>query len=1443
MNVGDVRAAIHRCFIFAAALLAGMGATATVRAAEAGDEPFAALASEYEAMARPLVNQFCLDCHSTAAQEGELDLERFATLADVRKGTDVWQRVVEMIDNGEMPPEDAQPQPTAEQRQQLRDWARRYLDAEARANAGDPGPVVLRRLNNAQYTYTIRDLTGVELDPASEFPVDGAAGEGFTNTGNSLVMSPSLLTKYLDAGKEIANHVVLLPDGFRFSPSTNRPDWTNETLTKIREFYAEFTGAGTGGTHVNLQGIQFETNSGGRLPVEAYLAATLAEREPLRTGDKSIAEVAKERGLNAKYLGILWNALNGERPSLLLDAVREKWTAADADGAAALAGEIRRWQDSLFRFSSVGHIGKVGGPTAWQEPLTPLASRQDVRLKLPEIAGQEEVVFYLFAGDAGDGNEHDVAVWERPRIVAPGRPDLLLRDVRPFAREMTARRERLFASTAKALAAAAEASRAQGDIDMPALAKSHDVDLESLAAWLTYLGIGTSATLDLDHFTNQLTSAGNYDFVQGWGSPETPSVIANSSDQHVRIPGNMKPHGVIVHPSPELYAAVGWQSPVAGTLRVEGQVTHAHPECGNGVTWSLELRRGASRQQLAAGISHGSTPVMVGPIESLVVQPGDLVSLRIGPRDANHACDSTDVELVLESREDEPRQWSLTRDVSGDVLAANPHADRFGNEGVWHFYSEPVKDGERGSVIPAGSLLARWQSAEQADQQQDLAEAIQALLISGPPADAAEDHPDVLLYHQLASFRGLLSYSDGQEAGQEAGQGEGAPQPQSESAADAGPSAGLDPALFGRHPNGSAIDPGSLGVQAPSVLEVRLPAELAAGAEFVTAGVLHPDSGGEGSVQFQVLQAPPESTTGLLPSAVAESKSGTWTSAESQISYATPIIALAGSPAQKRFEQLFQDFRDLFPAALCYMEIVPVDEVVTLTLYYREDEPLRRLMLNDQQMNELDRLWEELHFVSHDAITLVDAFEQLLEYASQDGDPSVFEPLRTPIEARAAAFRQSLVDAEPKQIEALVEFAERAYRRPLADDEADDLRQLYRGLRNEGLPHDEAFRFTLARIFVAPAFLYRLEEAPPGTDSGPVSDWELASRLSYFLWSSPPDDELRDVAASGKLHEPEVLAGQARRMLASPRVRRLATEFACQWLQIYNFDSLDEKSPEAFPEFEELRDDMYEESIRFFADLFQRDASVLEIFDADHTFLNERLASFYGIPLDAEDGPGVDADTTDDWQRVDGIGQHARGGILGLAAALAKHSGASRSSPILRGIWISEAVLGEKLPNPPPGVPPFPEQGDAVEKLTVRQLTELHTSNPDCAGCHMKVDPFGFALESFDAIGRFRTADSAGRPLDTQARLPDGAEVSGAAELREYLVNERRDALLRQFCRKLLGYSLGRGIQLSDEPLLAEMQQQLEENDYRFSAAVETILQSRQFREIRGRDTDAVESP
>lgn len=1375
------------------AIVAVVGASSArpVSAAEPGD--FAEVAGQYEPHILPLVTRFCADCHNADTAEAEINLAAFARFSDVRHQPLVWKKVREMLQSEQMPPMDSE-QPSEAERKLLEDWVRRYLAIEAKATAGDPGPVVLRRLNNAQYTNTIRELTDVDsLNPVSEFPVDGAAGEGFTNTGAALVMSPGLVTKYLDAAKEVAAHAVLLPDGLKFSPSTSRRDWINGSLARIREFYARHTVAASGGSVV-LQGIKLETNQGGRIPLEAYFKATLENREALAAGKTSIAQLAVERSLNAKYLATLWSVLT--RPddaprSVLIDDLRNRWRSAKPEEAAALAAQVESWQSSLWKANLIGqltrHLGGTQGPAAWLEPVSPVASRKDVRMKLASPTDGGDITLYLTASDAGDGNAADFVVWENPRLVVAGRPDLPLRDVRSATAALAAHRQRIAESSAKCLAAAAEATGQLDGAAIQALAAKHEVDPALLAAWLETLGIRAGETRIDGHLTAKSFKSGDYEFVQGWSGPDALGVLANSSDQHVRIPGNMPPHSVAVHPAPTARVVVGWQSPVDDTLQISGIVQHAHPECGNGTAWSVELRRGTTRQLLAGGNTAGATLIPIGPVENFAVRKGDVIALVIAPREANHSCDLTTINLALKGKSGE---WDLAREVSPSIVAANPAPDAAGHAGVWHFYSEP--DGPNSQwAIPAGSLLARWQSAPSAEEKQRLASELQTLLQTGAQ-NLPKYSPDAALARQLGSLTGPFA-----SAARAALTTAGDTKLSSEY--------GLDPTLFGKHPAGKSVDSNSLCVQAPAVIEVRLPAELVEGCEFVTAGVLHPDSKAEGSVQLQ------ESFTRVEPSGLQPTHS---------------VIVGETGPARERFENSFAAMRDLFPAALCYTKIVPVDEVVTLNLYYREDDHLKRLMLDDQQAAELDRLWDELFFVAQEPLQLATAFEQLLQFATQDRPDKVeeFTPMKGAIAERASKFSQRMVELEPVQVEAAVDFARRAYRRPLRQGEAEELRAFYASLRQQEMGHEEALRLTIARVLVSPEFLYRIEEPGPGSKPRPVSGYELATRLSYFLWSSPPDDSLLKAAAAGNLTSDEVLRSETLRMLGDRKARRLATEFAAQWLHIYDFDQHDEKSERHFPEFAAIRGAMYEESIQFFADLFQHDGSVLDIVAADYTFLNEDLARLYGVPDVA--GP--------EWRRVDGMRKYSRGGILTQASILAKQAGASRTSGILRGNWFSEVVLGEKLPKPPKDVP---QLADAPpEGLTERQLIEKHSTVAACAKCHIRIDPFGFALENFDAIGRFREKDATGLAIDSNTKLKDGTPVAGLDGLRKYLLDVRKDDFVRQFNKKLLGYALGRGVRLSDEPLLDEMQRALAKNDYRVSAAVETIVLSPQFREIRGSD-------
>lgn len=1362
---------------------------------------------------QPVLKQYCLDCHSTKKQKGDLDLERFTSLDLVKRDPIVWEHSLDQIRDQEMPPK-GKPRPSPEQMKLLTDWMQSTLDDIALASAGDPGPVVLRRLSNMEYTYTLRDLTGVEsLDPAKEFPVDGAAGEGFTNAGAALVMSPALLTKYLDAAKDVAAHMVLTPTGIRFSAGTSSRDATDETLAKIRAFYARFSD--TGEEHaVEVGGTGKVSNKGGVLPLDKYLTAVTQERGAILNGTKAFADVARERGLSAKYLELLWAMLQDTRASLVLDPLRSKWRQG-----RLTAADIEPWQKALWRFAIVGHLGKVGGPKSWLEPVTPLAAQNEMRMKLQPPKDGGDLTLYLSASDAGDGNGNDFAVWENARLITPGRGELALRDVRSVMQQMMRHRDAAVESAERCLAAANEAESAKDMADLDVLAKKHNVDARMLAGWLNHLGI-TGGALKLEPLLVKKTeSVQNYNFIKGWAGESALSVLANSSDATVRIPGEMKPHSIATHPSPRLASVIAWRSPVTGTLRISGTVQDGHTACGNGILYSLELRRGQTRELLAAGESKGATVISLGPLENVRVSPGDVIALVIDPKGSDHGCDHTPVNLTLN---DGKLEWDLVKDILPDILASNPHADHHGNSAVWHFLSQPASGADTPAIaMGSESLLSKWRKTNDAAERAQIAAQVQQLLQHDDETKASAADRD--LRNHLLAFNGPLLAEAWRSVKAQPGA--------------IGSPYGIGPAFFGRHPKGGDVAPTSICVQAPSVIEVRLPAAMLTGAELVVAGRLHPTSGGEASVQMQVLTAKPVAPSGLqAATAMSVKETGAWNSSKPPVMFDAPILVHDGSEARRRFEKAFDDFRALFPAALCYTKIVPADEVVTLTLFHREDEQLRRLILDEEQTAELDRLWEELHFVSEDALTLVDAFEQIWQYSTQDGPNAPngdkrLEPLREPIMRGAETFKKLKIEYEPRQVQAVIDFAPRAWRRPLTDKEQNELRAIYGQLRKQDLPHTTAMRLMLARVLTSPAFLYRGEKATPGPKASQVSDWEIATRLSYFLWSSAPDTELTQLAATGKLHDPEVLAAQAKRMLKDERIRRLATEFGCQYLHVREVAELDEKSERHFPTFVDVRESMQEEVTRFFIDLFQNNRSVMSLLDADYTFVNAELAKHYGMKAEEWGQKNISAQSpaptllpASDWHRIDGLHARGRGGLLGFAATLSKQAGASRTSGILRGAWLTEVILGEKLPVPPKGVPTLPEETPAG--LSERQLIERHSSDANCAGCHKRIDPFGFALEGFDAIGRTRQAD-------TKVVLPDGTPVEGLEGLRTYLIEKRRDDFMRQFSRKLVGYALGRSVQLSDKPLIESM---TKSEAHRFAALVELIVRSPQFREVRGRD-------
>lgn len=942
---------------------------APLAAAEA-TEP--TLEAQFKQTVAPFVQRYCLDCHGEAKQEAKLKLSEYDSLAAMAKEHRTWELVLERLAAGEMPPEDAERQPTPEERAAVVAWIKAFREDVARRHAGDPGPVLARRLSNAEFDYTIRDLTGVDIRPTREFPVDPANEAGFDNSGESLTMSPALVKKYLAAARHIADHLVLKPQGFVFAPhpAVTETDRDKYCVGRIIDFYNRH-----------------------RVDYADYFYA-LAEwqnrrRDQTANPNAALEQLAHERKLSAKYLKSLWTAL--ERAE------------EDRNGAAG-----------------------------------PLAALRAMWRGLPQQTSERE-------------------------------------ELRPRCQAMR-------------------------------------------------------------------------DFVVNERKKSEPKV----------------------------------------------------------------------EKLLAPDISSGSQP---------------LVLWRNRRMAAQH------------------------REYSGDA------------------------DGDE--------LRTAWQ-------------------------EFCRLFPDAF----VVSDRG--PYFDPKAAGQ------------------------------GR---------------------------------LLTAG-------------FHLMQG-----------------------------------------------------------------------------YFRDDQPLYDLVLDEAEQRELDELWRELNFVTlvperqyKDFIFFERAEpprfmgESAFDFArSEDKDatsPAKIAQLAEAYLAKAkklgaspealAAIETYFADisaqirwvdetrraAEPSHLEALVHFAERAYRRPLAADEREELLAFYRVLRDEDdLSHEDAMRDALASILVSPYFCYRFDLAAEEAEIQPLSPYALASRLSYFLWSSMPDDELLAYAGAGDLAQPDVLMAQTRRMLADDRVRGLATEFAGNWLEFRRFEEHNSVDRERFASFtNELRQAMFEEPLRFFIDVARQNRSVLDFLDAHRAFVNPVLARHYGMP-EMSTEPG-------EWLRIDDASRYGRGGLLPMAAFLTKNSPGLRTSPVKRGYWVVRRLLGEHIPPPPPEVPELPKDEAQLGELTLPQVLAKHREHKACAGCHDRFDSIGLAFEGYGPIGERRERDLGGRPVESHAVFPDGNQGDGLEGLRRYLRERRQAEFVDNLCRKLLAYALSRGLLLSDEPLVEELRARLAADGYRFGGLIESIVVSRQFLNMRGRESE-----
>lgn len=1098
-------------------------------------------ADDYVDRVVPFSQKYCVKCHNSKEARGELDLTRYQKTADVTAHFRRWTSIAEFIRDGAMPPEDEKLQPTIDERTAVVETVRKLLLDEALQNAGDPGVVLPRRLSNTEYDLSVRDLTGVDIQPTRDFPADPAGGEGFDNTGEALSMSPSLLRKYLGAAHDVASHLVLEPHGIDFAPFpvTSYNERKKLTEQAIIDFYQQHD-----------------------VQIRDYLEAAWRYRHRGDADrDAALDHLARQNELSPKYLSRVVAFLNE---------------------AAAGTGYVRQIGERWNALPAPASDDVVPAELTALEHLVEFARRQ--------LGPVDEQVIRSNAGN-----------WPIQHL--------------KFRADVAAARDRF-----------------------------------SLARFQTQTLI-------------------RFDRLR---KPRE-----NDAKQHVTL-----------------------------TLRIDPAFENARDN------------------------------------------------------------------FVLLKR------------------ALFSKADRF----------------------------------------------------PGNDRQAAE--------HETVSLKSILETHAPQLAEQLG---------------------------FGRHPLGHGIDADSFAVEAPALIELRLPAELLAavdGKHLLIDCELDPEHGRDGAVLVQ------SATDRVL---------------DDPLSSSVELLINRDSELARSMTESSERFCETFPNRFCYVD--PSRGLAAgfhlVEGFFRDDQPLVQKVLDGQQNAELDRLWQELEFVTRHTETLLRGFvwferaerhvlhdkrfdflqsedpklvdDELLTrfekvYLDKMGVKLVEDSLtpETPndrfdlihgffeqIRAGLQTQQELTLVAEQHGLRDLEQLARRAFHRELTAHDTESLQVLYQKLRKQGQSVEDSLRGVLAGTLMSPDFCYRYAEVASEPGIQPLSSNALASRLSYFLWSSLPDDELLATTQNDSLQDETTLLAQTRRMLKDDRVSAFAREFLGQWLRYRDYLSKDPINPDTFPGYtDELREAMFEEPQRLATFLIQEDRPVTELLTSDTTFVNGVLAKHYGGEIadryrteaarwnaSHRRHSAVSPDSL--WRRVDGLRKSGRGGLFGMGIVLTANSAGERTSPVKRGFWTVHHLLGQHFPPPPADVPELPKS-EATAAKPLRELLAEHVGNPRCAMCHVHFDGLGLALEGFDAIGRARTKDLAGRPVDDLGDLPNGESARGISGLIDYVESQRRQEFIRTLCRKFLGYALGRSVILSDQPLLDEMAMSLEQNEYRFSALFETVVKSPQFRNQRG---------
>nr|MBC8357119.1 DUF1592 domain-containing protein [Planctomycetota bacterium] len=1179
------------------------------------------------------------------------------------------------------------------EREQLLGWITAALDAEAAARAGDPGPVTLRRLSNTEYDNAIRDLTGVDMRPtqAREFPVDSVGGEGFANVGEAMPVTPELVQRYHQTARDVAARAVLLPKGFRFSSSPDRPTWTAETLKSLRSFHARYAGPN------------------GDPPLATHLAATLRHRDRFtRDGSAAIAAVAAEEKLNATYLTALWEGLSG--------------TTASSLPPAEVAARMKQWREKAAEIEARKQ------------------RRQAASQKIESRWGSSKRV--LAESKVAEGGS---VPFERKLSVRRG--ELLLLTVLP--NENHGADSTLVEWTIRETAGD---GRTWSVADLvPNLLKGNAWLDKREARWSFVETTSTPVFL-----TERRDSIAGHAELKAWSLGPEPSVFVNDGAEDLRVWTTLPARTFFVHPGPKRPVSVAWTSPIDGELLVSGRVADAHPAGLDGVAFELSHVADPDLGQSLADLGNTSTALTdAGP------NPAPLDFIR---------------EKWLEATTDPAPLLAAIKATQDQLFRGNYR---------------------KNAVIAVGNGFPAWEELRRVVARERVEGAARELVFR---LVALPAQPDTFVVWDRLRLEG----------------GDGptlvlAEHPELKAAVEA--ACGMK---FGHHPLDRPVPESALVTAAGAEVVIDLKhlpeplQKLLTLPRFLRADVSL-DEGCSETAEVQAFLIAATGGGGTHAEPVAKATPG------------DPRVAQIVHPrvAAERARSA-AEFRALFPPAVLFEPIIPRDAQGSIFLYHREDEPLRRLLLDDAGRAELEQLWSELQFVSEQAFATPRMLEEITQYYRRPNDGArimffYMQLFDEQVKQEEQALREAKAAAEPGHLEELLAFTARAWRRPLTADEREFILASYRADRKDGVKHDPAFRAALARVLSSPWFLYRVEQPATGPHWQPVSGDELATRLSFLLWDSIPDDELRAKAA--RLHEPEVMEEQLRRMLKDARMRGMAAEFGARWLGVRDFVTNHGRNLKQFPEFTPtVRDALAEEPVRFFEDLLVHDRPVADVIAADAVVVNDVLARHYGIP-------GV---TGPEWRHVESVSAYSRGGLLGFGAVLARTAAAARTSPVKRGAWVVQ-ILGERLPKTPPGVPPLPET--PPDGLSVREITERHRKDPKCAGCHVRIDPYGMTLEQFDALGRLRPAKDL-KPGDARATTRDGVEIDGFAGLRDYLAGPRREDLLRTLARKLTGYALGRAVMLSDRKLVDDLTRTMVDGG-RWSDVLLVIVRSEPFRCIR----------